>query len=170
MKHDEAAGADGEGHMAVDIDVGVAAVPIARDGGPVPGFGQLGVPDPPPPLDPATFICMRDCRYYFETKTHFEHGNTGVYKPGTGPVQFVRACMRIPGVYLEISGDAPVLECNMWDPLSMNDITELGIRRERHFAANPDHEPPVIEEDTDLGENDEISDVVRDKPDPEETD
>jgi hypothetical protein len=165
MKHDDVAEPENEAHMAADIEVSVGMVPIAHDGGPTPGYGQLGEPDSAPAFDAENCICMRDCRYYFETKAHFEHGNRGTYAAGSGPVQFKRACKAIPGVWLEISGDAPVLECNQWDPLSIHETGELDRRRAGYYALNPDHEPPEIVEDLDLG--DEINDVVRD-PDPDQ--
>lgn len=190
MTPDEAA-EDGTASMGADIDVQPGPIPISGDGGPVPGYGQLGTPDPAPSLDPSTFICKRDCRYYYEAVSHFEHGSSGVYKEGEGPREWTRACMRIEGVWLEISGDAPVLECNQWDPLSPRDgygllalmrrlwrwlwrRPSLAERRRRHFVLNPDHGPPVIEDDIELGdpelgEPDEIYDVVRDADTPEET-
>ena len=116
-------------------------------GPPGPDGGPAITPMPPPvdarPFTPVHSPCLRACRHYFNARSHFDHGNpAGTFDQGKEPTQRHHLCMRIPGVYLELSGDSPVYECNRWDPENPSELVQLRARRDAYFEAHPDHVPP----------------------------
>jgi len=103
--------------------------------------------------------CLRDCRYYFRTASHFD-----AYNPDTRHVQVTHVCTRVPGVYLEMSADTPDYECNAWDPWEPGERNPVEGRRRAWWAAHPDIEERPLEErladrlEVDVDEGDEPSD------------
>lgn len=93
-----------------------------------------------PPFDASHCPCLRGpCRHLHQVWTHFDHGNA-VGSLGQQPRQRRITCTAQYGVFLEMSADAPVLECNRWDP---DDRFErlMESRRQRYYALHPEHDP-----------------------------
>jgi hypothetical protein len=93
----------------------------------------------PPAFDAAHCPCLRDCRHFHRVVHHFEHGNA----PGTlarQPRHTKLLCMAQPGVFLEMSADAPVLECSLWDPLNPAELGARDERRLRWWDAHPEQQ------------------------------
>lgn len=136
---------DNEGSLSAgdDLDGAPPAIRVGPDGAPI--FDPI-VLDSPPPFAPEHCPCLRGpCRYFWQLRTHFDHGNAA----GTLEQQprFRRLlCTAQDGVYLSMSADAPVLECDRWDPLSERDQLDVEARRTQHYEANPDHHPDVVAE------------------------
>jgi hypothetical protein len=112
--------------------------PVAPDGGPAMVVEPMssGAPE----FDALHSPCLRACRYYHYVEAHFDHGNA----PGTlarQPRQRRPMCMRQRGVFLELSADAPVLECNQWDPIDPFATVAVTWRRERYLKTHPEHDP-----------------------------
>jgi hypothetical protein len=111
------------------------------DGAPV--MQAVAPPAPAPPFDPVNCPCLRGpCRHLFVVKTHFDHGNS----PDSlteQPKYRKLMCAAQEGVHLEMSADAPVLECNRWDPMEPGEQREVEARRARYFVAHPGHDPAV---------------------------
>jgi hypothetical protein len=133
---------DSVGTMAESLDGGEAASwgPTAPDGGPLPGLVNTVIPKAKP-WDRKNSPCLRDCRHYFTATVHFEHGN---YEGGLGafePVQDRHVCKAIPGVFLELSGDAPVYECSDWHPQVPENLEDRERLRERYYAEHPEDVP-----------------------------
>jgi hypothetical protein len=147
--------------------------PVAEDGGPNPA-AAVQHPAPARKFTPAEVPCLRGpCQYYFQATSHFAHGNpAGTFEPGYEPVQRHHMCKAIPGVYLELSADSPIYECNHWDPVDVDELHHLEYRRDRYYLEHPDHKPPPRPSFDDEGvvdlddeEEDETNDD--DRPDPE---
>jgi hypothetical protein len=132
---------DNEGSLAVTAVAG--GTPSAwgapgPDGGPMMGFAPAG--EPPPPFEPSHCPCLRGpCRHLHQVFVHFEHGNLGTLE--RQPRERKLMCRAQHGVFLELSGDAPVLDCSLWDPADAAELAALELRRRRYFAAHPDHDP-----------------------------
>jgi len=139
---------DNEGTLAEPTDITDSEPgswgPMGPDGGP-----SMGIDPPPstkPTWSPQVVPCLRACRHLMQTEVHFDHGNA----PGTleaEPRSFRPLCTRIPGVFLELSRDAPVLECSAWDPLDAAEQIALDARRTAYLSAHPDHDPAVMDAD-----------------------
>jgi hypothetical protein len=72
---------------------------------------------------------------------HFEHGNYDGALGNHEPIQDRHICRGVPGVFLELSGDAPVYKCSAWDPLFHSDVVELKHRRDKYFEQHPENKP-----------------------------
>lgn len=119
-------------------------------------LGELDGGDPAPMPPPGAVVangcsalpftaehvpCLRDCRYYFRTATHFD-----AYNPASRHVHLTHACTRVPGVYLEMSADAPDYECNMWDPWQDGERRPIEKRRAHWWARHPEIEDRPLEQ------------------------
>ena len=133
---------DSSGAMQEVLDGGEAASwgPTGPDGGPLPGLVNPVVPQARP-WDAKHVPCLRDCRHYMAAQLHFEHGNYDGALGGHEPIQDRHICRGVPGVFLELSGDAPVYECSAWDPLFNADVVELKHRRSQYFSHHPEPVP-----------------------------
>lgn len=116
--------------------------PPGPDGAPM--MQHAPPPDAAPDFAPETSPCMRGpCKHLHLVYSHFEHGNVSM--GGYQPRQRRISCMRQPGVWLEMSGDAPVLECNQWDPApAESPYNELLQRRQMYYSRHPEHDPSFI--------------------------
>lgn len=144
MKANEAE--DNSGTMAESLDGGTPASwgPTGPDGGPLPHLVNPVIPEARP-WNPANVPCLRNCKHYWNTKLHFEHGNYDGALGDHEPLQERHICMRIPGVFLELSGDAPVYVCEKgWDPEDPKEIAGRKDRQKRYFELHPDHKPPPL--------------------------
>jgi len=114
-----------------------SAVPIAPDGGIVPGYG-MDQEGPPEPVQPERFICLRGpCRHFWHLISEFPSGNPentwlGLTDPLTGapvpkPRQHTYSCLVHPGMETELTEDT-VFDCNLWDPVDPHD--SIAIARE----------------------------------------
>jgi hypothetical protein len=101
--------------------------------------------------------------------SHFDHGNAGGTFEALGledyrPQEHHRCCIIQPGVYLELSGDSPVLDCDRWDPFTKRELRKLEKRRKKYFAQHPKHRPvrptdlPDLDDDLDLDDDEEEDD------------
>lgn len=133
----------------INLSVDIPPVPIARDGGIVPGYG-LSAPDP----DPGEAICEQGpCRYYWRMITSADAGNPAGTFEALGvaePRRIVGTCLTHVGVETELSRDAPVYSCSRWDPMTSSELSELERRRElyqirRRAAAPVETVPPDLE-------------------------
>lgn len=141
-----------------EIDGGdPAEVAIGSDGAPVQD--PLAPPLPSLAFTPENVPCLRNCRYYFRSVGHFDTSN-----PDRRFTSSVTACMRVPGVWLELSGDAPSYECNSWDPWRADELGIRDLNRQGYYDAHPDHVPTPLEErlnadaEVDIDEEDDDED------------
>jgi hypothetical protein len=140
---------DNQGTLAKELGDGEASSwgPTGPDGGPMPHLVHT-TRDTAAPYDAQNVPCLRNCRYYWTTKVHFEHGNYAGGLGGHQPMQESHICLRMPGVFIELSGDSPVSECeNGWDPADPQEIRERNHRRNQYFAEHPDHRPVLATEE-----------------------
>lgn len=153
-----------------DLDEGEAAIiPVGPDGAPLP-MAENYEPEFGPPHTAEYCPCERDCRHYLHAESHFEHGNAaGSLPDGYEPREHHRLCMVQPGVYLELTGDSPVLDCNRWEPLQRHEIALLEIAREDYYMQHPKHRPrPIMPtDDLDLDEDDDDLDIEDDEEEEE---
>ena len=130
---------DGEASLAAPLEGGEPSSwgPPGPDGGPMMTPAPATA-DAAPAFDAAHCPCLRGpCRYLHEVRTHFDHGNA----PGTlerAPTQLHLSCMVQRGVFLEMSADAPVLECNRWDPEDPAQLAAVEHRRAAYFERHPE--------------------------------
>ncbi|NIR30010.1 MAG: hypothetical protein GWN84_11980, partial [Gammaproteobacteria bacterium] len=102
------------------------------DWGPVQG-GWPDIASANPPIPPARKFtrencpCLRDCRHYFSSVSHFAAGNADALD--YEPTQRHHYCKAIPGVFLELAADSPVYACNHWDPQPQHDLVAMQERR-----------------------------------------
>lgn len=118
------------------------AIPIAPDGGIVPGYGAEPLP-PAIQLTAQNSVCVRGpCRYYWHVVTDFPAGNpestwdgklidpkTGL--PVTKPQQHNHSCLVQPGLEMDMTEDV-IFACNRWDPVDpqSDEALEREARRE----------------------------------------
>ena len=103
--------------------------------GPATGFGEeIPLPTPARPFAPENVPCLRDCEHFMAVKTYFEHGNpAGTFADGGAPMQNHYWCTAMSGNEpLELTADAPVYECNRWDPRDSSEIQDL-LERQQHY-------------------------------------
>lgn len=123
-------------------------VGIAPDGLPQP----LQLPPPPPVPDrtPGNFVCLRGpCRYYWRLETMANEGNPqGTFD--TIKRQIHHTCLVNPG-YETSFADDNAFACNLWDPISPDQLVERARRREDYFQRHPEHREneDARQEDTD---------------------
>lgn len=153
---------DGVARPAGSLEEGAASSwgPMAPDGGPMPEAVNLLEPTPGPPHTAEHCPCERNCRYYMHVASHFDCGNMAGGLPSSyAPREHHRCCMVQPGVYLELNGDSPVLECNQWDPLDEYlSLQPLKTKRESYYLEHPNHRPtdqPDLNDDLDLDDDEE---------------
>ena len=121
-----------------DVNVG-GAIPIAPDGGIVPGYGSVA---PAPQAPESAWICKRGpCRHFWHLSSEFPAGNPestweGLTDPLTGapvpkPKQHSYSCLVQLGYEMDLTEDT-VFDCNRWDPIDPDDreIVERGRRRD----------------------------------------
>lgn len=110
--------------------------PIGPDGGPM--MASMQPASKPPPYAAEFCPCLRGpCEFLHEVWTHFDHGNA-VDALAEQPKQRRISCMAQRGVYLEMSADAPVLECNLWRPRASSQDVES--RRRNYYRQHPEHD------------------------------
>jgi hypothetical protein len=119
--------------------------PIAPDGGIAPGYGIQPAPAPPE-ATPDAFVCLRGpCRHYWHLETFAGAGNPKGTFENLGlrePRQINRTCIANPGHETDLTEDC-VYECNLWDPLSPDQLDAIEARRRRYFEANQEPQEPL---------------------------
>lgn len=123
-----------------DDDFDVFDSLLAEETQPLPmgpqGFAPI-LPIQPEPIPEATkenMICLRDCKFFMQIDSRFQHGNT----KGTltkEPVQFNRFCKAIPGTEIDLT-DELVRECSDWDPIPLIQIKQRETRRNKWLKEN----------------------------------
>ena len=132
-------------------------IPIAPDGGIMPGFA-LQRPSALPAATPETFVCLRGpCRHYWHLVTDIDAGNPddtwdgSLTDPATGepvkrPRQHNHTCLVNPGMETDLTGDH-AYECNKWDPQLHAELVQLDTRRRTYYATHPATATPELEEE-----------------------
>lgn len=137
---DNAGASLSEKHYA---DFEPSGMPIAPDGGMVPGFA-LEPPAPLPELTPQNFVCLRGpCRHYWHLVTDVDMENPESTWDALGiskPRQHHHTCLVNPGTESNLNGDH-VHECSKWDPFAIHELVQLKARRQAYFDTNPDPTP-----------------------------
>lgn len=129
----------------LNVEGGGGSMPVAEDGGPMPGYSQGGAPTPE--WTPETVPCARECRYYLEIKSHFDAGNVeGEFS------QFNRYCGAVSGALIDLTDDV-VKDCNRWLPHDPRQLAGIEKIREAYFKRHPEHRP-----DRELDDGDAIGD------------
>jgi hypothetical protein len=105
---------------------------------PMPGDMPMGagipLPEPARPFTAENVPCLRDCRHFMTLKTYFEHANPAGTFPDGAPLQMHSYCSAMSGTEpLELTADAPVYECNRWDPMQASEIHNLWLRRQEYL-------------------------------------
>lgn len=114
----------------------VMPVPMDQSLGPVPPPGEpFGIPA----ATPEEFICLRECRHYFETTMVMGVGNTRD-SLDSEPILIKRSCRRIPGYDFDLT-DECIRDCNDFDPLDKTFVDERELRRQAYYAAHPGVKP-----------------------------
>lgn len=116
-------------------------IPLAPDGGIVPGYGS----EPPPAQPPleASLCRQGPCRHYWHMVSEFPAGNPdSIWKelkdPLTGkplekPKQHWHSCLVQLGMETDI-GEETIFTCNRWDPINPDTDPEWKNREERRRA------------------------------------
>jgi len=127
-----------------------------HDGKPNPGAVNFE-PTPARPFTPQHVACLRGpCRHYFSAVSHFDVGNPAdTFEAGKEPTQRHHMCTAAPGVYMELTADSPVYECNRWSPMSRHELAQELLMREEFYRENPELRPEEVIDDLDIDEEDE---------------
>lgn len=124
------------GGFTSDGDSGIVAMP----GGAGPHL-PLVPPAEARAFTPKNVPCLRNCIHYMSVLTPFDHGNpAGTFAEGKEPLQRQHLCTAVPGVFLELSADSPVYECEeRFEPrIGVNPLIAL---REKYYEQHPEHRP-----------------------------
>lgn len=127
-----------------------SSVPVAPDGGPVPGLALEG-PDRPEPTED-NFVCLRGpCRHFWHLVCSAGEGNPKGTFAALGvpePREHHLTCTAHPGTETQLSFDEIVYECNRWDPVTASEMADTERRRRLYQIKRAAEEP--IEEVDDL--------------------
>jgi hypothetical protein len=119
-------------------------VPVAADGGPVPGFGVMEAPLREEPTED-NFVCLRGpCRHFWHLVCSAGEGNPGGTWKALGipaPREHHLTCTAHPGTETTLSFDEIVYECSRWDPLTEPEISALEARRDLYQIRRAKNEP-----------------------------
>jgi hypothetical protein len=119
-------------------------VPIAPDGGPVPGWGAMDAPLRPEPTED-NYICLRGpCRHFWHLVCSAGEGNPGGTWEALGipePREHHLTCTAHPGTETQLSFDELVFECSRWDPMDDTERLMLEARRTLYQIRRAKNEP-----------------------------